>query len=294
MFRICFPIPAVAAAAMLAACVVSTLAAQDPTPAAQAGAMAHQHAGDAPVASPAARRTVPAGSVEAQTVEYGSIDGQPLHGYFARPAHATGSRPAVILFHEWWGLNDNIRSMADQLAAQGYDALAADMYGGASVTSPDEAQKLMQAALGNMPKIDRNIDAAYDYLQAHSPDGKPRNTGTVGWCFGGSMSFEAAQALSGKVKATVIYYGFVNDKPEALDKMKAPVLGLFGGQDQGIPASTVAAFTKGLEARGARPDIHVYPDAGHAFANPSGKNYRAADADDAWKRTLDFLNRNLR
>jgi carboxymethylenebutenolidase len=264
------------------------------TPAAQAGAMRHEHADDAPVASPAAERAVPAGTVDARTVEYGRIEGQPLSGYFARPAHAHGTRPGVILFHEWWGLNDNIRSMADQLAAQGYDALAADLYGGASATTPGQAQKLMQAALGDMPKIDRNIDAAYAFLQAQAPGGKPRKIATIGWCFGGSISFEAAQELSGKLAATVIYYGFVNDKPEALSKMKAPVLAFFGAQDPGIPPATAEAFRKGLEALGAHPQVYIYPDAGHAFANPSGKHYRARDAEDAWGKTLVFLSSTLR
>ncbi len=286
---------ALRAGLLLTAMIGMAIADEAPSaPAEQAGVMAHQHAGDAPVASPAAQRGVPAGSVEGRTVVYGTLDGEALNGYFARPAHAKGARPGVILFHEWWGLNDNIRSMADQLAAQGYDALAADMYGGVSATTPDQAQKLMRNALGNMAKIDHNIDAAYAFLQDQSPDGKPRKIGTVGWCFGGSMSFEAAQALSGKVDATVIYYGFVNDKPEALHKMKAPVLGLFGGQDPGIPTTTVEAFRKGLESLGQHPDVHIYSDAGHAFANPSGKNYRAADADDAWKRTLAFLAKHLR
>lgn len=261
-----------------------------PSPAEQADAMAHQHGNDSPVASPLAEQAVPADSIDSSTVTYGNLDGQALSGYLAKPKGASGALPGVIVFHEWWGLNDNIRHMADQLAAKGYIALAADMYGGHSVSEPAQAQALMQNALNHTPVLDRNIESAFDYLknQAHAA-----KIGTVGWCFGGSMSFEAAQVLSGKLNATVIYYGFVNDQAEALDKIKAPVLGLFGGKDQGIPVSTVEAFRKGLEARQAPAIVHVYDDAGHAFANPSGKNYVAADAEDAWKRTLDFFGENL-
>lgn len=257
----------------------------------QADAMAAMHHDDAPVASPAALRKVPAGSIDPETVTYGMVEGKPVQGYFAKPAKAGQGTPGLILFHEWWGLNDNIRSMADQLAAQGYVVLAVDLYHGQSATTPDAASRLMQGALDDFPGDDANIQAGYDYLKGTARAGR---IGTVGWCFGGGMSYEAAQVLSGKVDATVIYYGFVNDKPEQLAKLKAPVLGLFGGKDESISAATVQGFQKGLEAQGQKPIIHIYPNAGHAFANPSGKNYRKDDAEDAWKRTLEFLAQHLK
>lgn len=256
----------------------------------QTDAMAHQHADDAPVASPAAQQAVAPDAIESQDVQYGTLKGQPLKGYFVKPKNAQGTLPAVLVFHEWWGLNDNVRRMADQLAAKGYLVLAADMYFGHSAQTPDEARKLMAAALADGPILDRNIEAGYAYLKDTAHAGK---LATLGWCFGGSMSYEAAQVLSGKVDATVIYYGFVNDKPDALKKLKAPVLGLFGGKDEGIPLASVTAFQKGLEALGQRPQIHIYPDAAHAFANPSGKSYDASAAESAWKYTLDFLAENL-
>jgi len=224
-------------------------------------------------------------------VTYGAAKGHALKGYFTRPAEAAEGLPGVIVFHEWWGLNDNIRAMADRLAAQGYLVLAADLYGGRQAEKPDQAQGLMQQALADGPAIDANIEAAYGWLKDQAKAGR---IGTLGWCFGGSISFEAGQELSGRTAATVIYYGFVNDQADALAKLKAPVLGLFGGQDGGIPVATVQGFRKGLEAQGRHPLIHIYPDAGHAFANPSGKNYRKDDAEDAWKRTLEFLGRYLK
>jgi len=274
---------------LLAACGHKQNAAAPAGADAQADAMAHQHEHDAPVPSAAAAQP-PVAAVNGQNLVYGKLGEQPLQGYFVTPAKVEGILPGVIVFHEWWGLNDNIRRMADQLAAQGYAVLAADMYGGKSAETPDDAKQLMATALKNPKDVDRNIDAAYAYLKDTAKAGK---IATLGWCFGGSMSFEAAQELSGKLAATVIYYGFVNDQPQALAKMKAPVLGLFGGKDGGIPAATVEAFGQGLEKLGARPIIRIYPEAGHAFANPSGQNYRKDDAEDAWKRTLDFLGENL-
>ena len=279
-------------AALLVGCGKKQDAATPPasdTAAQQADAMAQQHQHDAPVATPAAEQP-PVAAVQGKDVVYGKLGEQELKGYFVTPAKADGALPGVIVFHEWWGLNDNIRHMADQLAAQGYAVLAADMYEGKSADTPEAAKPLMEAALAKPKQLDRNIDAAYDYLKDSA---KASKIATLGWCFGGSMSFEAAQELSGKLAATVIYYGFVNDKPQGLAKMKAPVLALFGGKDGGIPAATVEAFTKGLEAQGARPIVKVYPEAGHAFANPSGQAYRKDDAEDAWKRTLDFLGENL-
>lgn len=276
---------------LLAACGKQQSADNSAVPSAdvQADAMAHQHAQDAPLPSPAVALP-PVAAVHGQSVVYGKLGEQPLQGYFVTPAKAEGTLPGVIVFHEWWGLNDNIRRMADRLAAQGYAVLAADMYGGKSAETPDDAKQLMATALKNPKELDRNIDAAYAYLKDTAKAGK---IATLGWCFGGSLSFEAAQELSGKLAATVIYYGFVNDQPQRLAKMKAPVLGLFGGKDDGIPAATVAAFARGLEALGARPIVKIYPEAGHAFANPSGQAYRKDDAEDAWKRTLDFLGENL-
>jgi len=256
----------------------------------QADAMAAMHHDDAPVPSPAAL-TPPVAAVTGQEVVYGKAKGQPVKGYFARPARASANLPGVILYHEWWGLNDNIRHMADRLAGEGYLVLAADLYGGHSAEQADQAQALMQQALSDGPAIDANIEAAYGYLKDTA---KAAKIGTVGWCFGGSMSFEAGQVLGDRSAATVIYYGFVNDHADELSRLKAPVLGLFGGKDGGIPVATVQAFQKGLEAQGKHPLIHIYPEASHAFANPSGKSYRKDDAEDAWRRTLEFLARNLK
>ena len=251
--------------------------------------MAQQHAQDRPAPSPAAQ-AAPASEVVGRIETYGNSDGKTLQGYVAYPASAEGALPGVLMFHEWWGLNDNIKSMANQLAAQGYAVIAVDMYGGRVAQQPDQAQALMQEAIGKPDAIKANIQQAYGYLKDHL---KAARVGTLGWCFGGSMSFEAGKILGENLGAVVIYYGFVNGRRDELTALKAPVLGLFGGQDHGISAETVTAFEQGLKALERSPQIHVYPDAGHAFANPSGENYRKADAEDAWARTTAFLREHL-
>ncbi len=253
-----------------------------------AAEMAHQHEGDAPVATEAAR-TEPAAEVETQTVAYATVNGQQVQGYLARPMGAEGPLPGVIVIHEWWGLNDNIRSMAEQLAGQGYRALAVDLYGGASASTPDEAQTLMRAALEKSGELTENLKQAYAYLS----DGGQK-VGTIGWCFGGGWSLQTALVLPEDIDATVIYYGRVVTEKAELEKLRMPILGIFGAEDDGIPVDSVRAFESALKELGKNASIHVYEGANHAFANPSGQNYKAEPANDAWQKTLAFFGEHLK
>jgi len=250
--------------------------------------MAHQHQGDAPVATEAALAE-PAAEVETQTVAYATVNGQQVQGYLARPTGVEGPLPGVIVIHEWWGLNDNIRSMAEQLAGQGYRALAVDLYRGASASTPDEAQNLMRASMEKSGELTENLKQAYAYLS----DGGQK-VGTIGWCFGGGWSLQTALALPADIDATVIYYGrLVADKAE-LEKLPMPILGIFGAEDEGIPVESVRAFESALKELGKNASIHVYEGADHAFANPSGQNYQAEPAADAWQKTLAFFEEHLK
>jgi carboxymethylenebutenolidase len=253
-----------------------------------AAEMAHQHEGDAPVATEAARNE-PAAEVETQTVAYATVNGQQVQGYLARPMGAEGPLPGVIVIHEWWGLNDNIRSMAEQLAGQGYRALAVDLYGGASASTPDEAQTLMRAALEKSGELTENLKQAYAYLS----DGGQK-VGTIGWCFGGGWSLQTALVLPEDIDATVIYYGRVVTEKAELEKLRMPILGIFGAEDDGIPVDSVRAFESALKELGKNASIHVYEGANHAFANPSGQNYKAEPANDAWQKTLAFFGEHLK
>ncbi|MDE2234878.1 MAG: dienelactone hydrolase family protein [Gammaproteobacteria bacterium] len=253
-------------------------------------AMAAMHAHDVPVASPAARQK-PAQLVHGIDVVYANVNGKPVHGYFSVPVNHTGALPGIIVIHEWWGLNDNIRSMADQLAGQGYAALAVDLYGGKTAADPAQARNLMSAVFKDPEMARDNLRQAYAYL--HEREHAPR-IGVIGWCFGGGWSLQTALMFPEQINAAVMYYGEPVDDVKQLSKLKMPLMGFFGEQDQGITVKDVQAFEKALRAAKVKAEIHEYPDAGHAFANPSGERYRPVAAADAWKRTLAFFARYLK
>ena len=252
--------------------------------------MAQEHAKDSPTPSPAAQAGA-AAPIKSQTVRYATVNGREVNGYLAYPAAAEGGLPAVLVFHEWWGLNDNIKSMADQLAGQGYVALAADLYGGQVAAQPEAARSLMEQALKDRDAMGQNLRQAHAFLKEQI---KATRIGTIGWCFGGSMSLQAALVVPEGIDATVIYYGHVNETADELKPLKAPVLGLFGGADGGIPVEMVRQFEANLKGLGKPVEIHVYDGANHAFANPSGGNYKADAAADAWQKSLAFLAQHLK
>lgn len=248
------------------------------------------HKDDAPVPTPAAE-TAPRNEVVGKNITYGSIDGAELTGYLARPAEGGANAPGLIVIHEWWGLNDNIRQAAKRLAGEGYVALAVDLYEGESAAVPKDAMKLMTKLSENAARGEENLRQAYAYLDATI--GAPK-VGSIGWCLGGNWSLRAAIALPDELDATVIYYGsLVTDEAE-LAPLQMPVLGNFAEDDPIIPLDTVAAFEQTLQKLGKYVDIKVYEGAKHAFSNPSGMAYDAVAAEDAWARTTAFLETNLK
>lgn len=265
--------------------------AADVTPADQSmlDRTAEVHAHDAPVATPAAT-TPPAQPVQGEDVVYATVGGKPVRGYLARPAAAKGPLPGIIVIHEWWGLNDNVRAQARRLAGEGYQALAVDLYEGQVATEPKDAIRLMQALTASPQPADDNLRQAFDYLRRVA--GAPR-VGTIGWCLGGHWSFETALLLPDQVSATVIYYGQVKADDAALATLRMPILGLFAGKDRIVPAAMVDTFADQMKRLGKPVEIHVYPDAEHAFANPSGGAYDPAAAEDAWRRTVAFFRAHL-
>lgn len=246
--------------------------------------MATEHANDEPTPSPAAE-VPPAAPVLVTAADY--ADG--TQGTLARPA--TGeARAGIIVIHEWWGLNDNIVSMAKQLAGDGYAALAVDLYGGEVATERDDAMRLMRAAGEAQATVEGNLRQAYAYLTETVGVEK---VGVIGWCFGGGWSLRTALLMPDNIDGAVIYYGRLITEPAALEPLAMPVLGIFGSEDQGIPIDSVRAFETALRDLGKDADIHVYDGADHAFANPSGGRYDEAAATDAWQKTLTFFARTL-
>lgn len=256
----------------------------------EAASMAQEHQHDTPAASPVAT-TPPAQPVAGEDVAYGNVGGKPVRGYLAKPKAAPGPLPGLIVIHEWWGLNDNIRQMADRLAGEGYAALAVDLYGGQTASDPQQAQKIMQSVMENTALGEENLRQAYNYLETQQ---KAPKIGVIGWCFGGGWSLRTGQLLPDKIDATVIYYGFVETDKAKLEKLQMPIAGFFGKEDKAIPMATALGFQKALQELGKPADIYIYDGADHAFANPSGGNYNAEAAQDSWQKTTAFLAKHLK
>ncbi len=240
----------------------------------------HEH--DAPVPSGAVQP--PRAEVVSDTVIYGTVDGKTLTGFRSRPKNGKKDTPGIVAVHEWWGLNDNIRAVTERLAGEGYVALAVDLYGGRVAATPDSATALMRAASSNVVGNRANLSAAIDYLRAQGA----KKVGTIGWCFGGGWSLQAGLVGGSKVQAVIMYYGRPITDPAQLQELQAPLLGLFGSQDGGIPADSVKAMAAVLDRLGKTETVEFF-DAGHGFANPSGRNYNAAAAEAAWKRSTEFF-----
>lgn len=223
---------------------------------------------------------------QGRTVMY--VPGDSLtRGYLAVPK-GKGPFPALILIHEWNGLVDRVRQVADAFADQGFVTLAADLYHGRTGSNPQENMKLVNEVRGDMPAVIANLNAAQHFLRA-----RPDVTGKVavmGWCFGGGIAL--SYALGGEHHdATAMFYGSLVTDPAQLRKLNHPIYGTFAGQDKSIPPEQVRQFAHALRAIGIKNDIHIYPGVGHGFwlwVDQDPKT-RMAPAEDAWKRLMRFL-----
>lgn len=252
-------------------------------------AMSREHAGDTATPSEAASIAAER-AVVAETLAYAEVADELRYGHFVIPSDMVDPLPAIIVIHEWWGLNDGVRSVADRLAGLGYIVLAVDLYGGKIAATPADARKMMLDVVENPEDARENIRQAYHFLEETA--GAP-SIGSLGWCFGGGWSLNTALLFPDELDATVIYYGQVTDDEAKLEPMNVPILGIFGAKDKGIPVASVRRFEHALKNLSKDYEIEVYPGVGHAFANPSGNNYNAEAADKAWQRTVAFLNRHL-
>lgn len=260
--------------------------------------MAEQHADDTPEATAAARE--PIIPVTGSTVSYATTDaGESITGYLAAPERpdsvleargldpATANLPGIIVIHEWWGLNDNIRAATRRLAGEGYRALAVDLYRGATAETPDGAQDLMQTAMESPDNLTTNLEAATEFLRQ---EGSAPRVGIMGWCFGGGMALTGAIDQPQSLDALVIYYGRVRDAEQSeLATLEMPIMAHFGASDSSIPMENVRAFEQMLNDLDKDAEVYTYDGAGHAFANPSGQNYDPEAAAQSWDRTTRFL-----
>lgn len=253
--------------------------------------LAAAHKGDRPTPT-AIAQVEPAVAVNAEAVDYATADGSTVTGYFVSPQDQAKPLPGIIAIHEWWGLNENIKAMARRLAGEGYQVIAVDLYGGQVAEAPDKARQLVQMVSENPQTAKENIRLAYQYLveQKQAP-----TIGSIGWCFGGSWSLQTALLYPQELDAAVIYYGgqIGEVTTEELEPLEVPILGIFGEEDSSIPVATVEEFESTLDSLGVPTEFHIYENAGHAFANPSGDRYVSEAAADAWEETTEFLARHL-
>lgn len=228
-------------------------------------------------------------SATSKEVSYKSGD-ETVNGMLYTPS-GNGPFPALIVIHEWYGLNDWVKQQASELADQGYVTLAVDLYRGKVAANSDEAHELSRGLPEDRAR--RDLLAAYNFLSSQK-NVKPNKIGSIGWCMGGGYSLAAA-INEPRLAVTVINYGrLVTDESE-LKKINAAILGIFGGTDRGIPVESVKAFEATMKKLAKKVEIHIYPEAGHAFQNQNNKNgYRAEDTKDARAKTLAFLGANLK
>ncbi|MFC4495729.1 dienelactone hydrolase family protein [Streptomyces ovatisporus] len=217
-------------------------------------------------------------------------DGVDVYGYLALPPAGTG--PGVLVIQEWWGLTDQIAGVADDFAAEGYVALAPDLYGGRTTHDSDDAARL--ASELPMNKAVGELTGAVDYLLAHEAV-RGDAVGAVGFCMGGGFVLALAAAAGERIAAAVPYYGVTGDDEADFSGMRAEVMGHYGEFDENASPARAEEIAGRIRAEsGAQATVHRYP-AGHAFANEENHlgTYDPESARLAWERTLEFLEARL-
>ena len=214
-------------------------------------------------------------------------NGRTTQGYLATPAGGKG--PGLLVIQEWWGLVGHIKKVCDRFAAEGFSALAPDMYHGQTASEPDGAGKLFMAL--NIAQAEKDLRGAAAALAPHSSTAK---LGAVGFCMGGQLALFAA-TLNPSVGATVNFYGIhPNVKPD-YTKLSGPVLGLFAEKDGFVTPQVAKDTDAAIKKAGKQSEIHIYPNVDHAFFNDENTAaYNKAAADDAWRRTLSHFRQHLK
>lgn len=244
-----------------------------------------QTADQSPVASTYQER-----DVISENMPYAEVEDELVYGYFVAPADMFEPLPAVIMIHEWWGLNDNVREQADRLAAAGYIVFAVDLFGGKTATTPSAARELMLSVVEDPESANENLLSAYRFVSETA--GAPA-VAALGWRFGGLWSLNTAMLLPDELDAVVIYYGQVDADEERLLPVNVPILGLFAADDISVKRASVEAFRDALERLRKDYEIQIYEGVRQGFANEDATNFDRNAAADAWQRSLSFLQRHL-
>jgi carboxymethylenebutenolidase len=212
-------------------------------------------------------------------------EGVKVSGYLAEPEGTPVG--GLIVIQEWWGLNDDIKGIADRYAADGFLALAPDMYHGEMAAEPDEARKLAMSMERDL--AGREIDAAIAWLKAERGVAK---VGCVGFCMGGGLTLATAIRPSSNVDVVHVYYGGGMPDADVIGTIKVPVMGSYGAEDQGIPVDSVNMLRETLASAGVENDVKIYDGAGHSFFN-SGPAHHEPSAADSWTRSVGWFKKHL-
>jgi carboxymethylenebutenolidase len=221
--------------------------------------------------------------IQGTNITFACNDGKDGRGFLIR--HGDSSK-ILFVFHEWWGLNDWVKHEAIKLSNDlGVTVCALDLYDGKVATTREEAMQYVQAV--QRLRALSIIEGAYNFF------GTDMQYATIGWCFGGTWSMQAAIAGTNRhVVGCVIYYGMPESDPEVIKRLNAPVLGIFAKKDKNITEEIVLKAKKAFQKADKPFMVHFY-NADHGFANPSNPNYDSKDTKDAYKRTLAFLNKQF-
>ena len=219
-----------------------------------------------------------------ETITFATPDGKTASGYLLKSAKK--SNKWLLVYQEWWGLNDYVRKQSDTFYKDLGDVnvLALDMYDGKVAEKREDAGKYMQEA--TKERLQAIQQGAIKYV------GKKAKIASVGWCFGGMLSLQSAILGGKQVVGCVMYYGRLEQDVEKLKTLQTDVLGIFGSQDGGIPPATVATFEENMKKADKQVTIKMY-DAVHAFANPSNPKYDKEKADDAYQNAVTYLKKKF-
>ena len=224
-------------------------------------------------------------SAAGEMIQFSTPDGQTANGFLLKSKKK--SDKWLLVYQEWWGLNDNIKQQAEQFYndLKDVNVLAVDMYDGKVATEASEAGKLMQGA--SKDRLQSIMKGAIAYA------GPKATFGSVGWCFGGMLSLQSAMLEGKKAAACVMYYGRPEQDVEKLKSLETDVLGIFGSRDKGISPESVKQFEENMQKAGEKVTVKMY-DAGHGFANPSNPVYDKEASADAYKLALNYLKERLK
>lgn len=216
--------------------------------------------------------------------EFDTPDGQKGKGFFV-PA-LTKTDKYVLVFHEWWGLNDHIKRESEALAEKLGDVnvVAVDLYDGQLATTAEDAGRIMQSV--KQERAEAIIKGTIGYIRQNAV------IQTIGWCFGGGWSLQAAMIAEDQAKGCVMYYGMPEKDEAKLKKFNAPVLGIFALRDGWINKPVVDEFEQKMKSLNKTISLHWY-DADHAFANPSNPKFDEKSATDAMNKAVEFIKQNF-